>query len=320
MLAGFDKEYCETSLDPAVDPIYPDLNNTGGYNSSDCGLYKPPLVISISYGRAEAAFSEAYARRQCLEYLKLGLRGVSVIVSSGDYGTAQLSNTCVDPGTGKAAANSSAGLFAPTFPASCPWVTAVGGTQLVPSNETWSDSIGWGGFPPEVAFSRSNSLQNYSSGGGFSRVFKTPFYQKNAVAKYLEKSEHYVHLQNLSAAGYFNDKGRGFPDISTIASNVIVRTNGAFYLVSGTSASAPIFASMISRINDARLTIGKGPVGFLNPVLYGPGRKAMKDITDGWNDGCGVEKAFLASTAWDAVTGLGSPNFAKLKEIYLNIP
>lgn len=320
MLAAFDENYCKTGLDPTVDPIYPDTVNPGGYNSSDCGVYDPPLVISVSYGGAEAAFSERYARRQCLEYLKLGLRGVSVIVSSGDYGTAQLLNTCINPTTGEAIANSSHGHFAPTFPASCPWVTAVGGTQLTPTNATWSGGTSWDAFPPETAFERADATLNYSSAGGFSRIFDIPFYQFGAVADYLKKSEHRDHLANLSAAGYFNARGRGFPDVSAIASNVIVRSNGAFYLVGGTSASAPIFASMIAKINDARLTAGKGPVGFLNPVLYGVGRKAMKDIVTGWNGGCGIDKAFGATSGWDAVTGLGSPNFAKLLETYMALP
>ena len=36
----------------------------------------------------------------------------------------------------------------------------------------------------------------------------------------------------------------------------------------GTSLSAPLFASVITLINEERTAIGKGPVGFINPVLY----------------------------------------------------
>ncbi|KAJ3959513.1 hypothetical protein N0V92_003900 [Colletotrichum tropicale] len=72
MLAAFSKEYCLTGLDPNFDPVY---SNTrpGGYNSSGCGVYDPPSVISVSYVYNEATFSEGYLRRQCLEYLKLGM-------------------------------------------------------------------------------------------------------------------------------------------------------------------------------------------------------------------------------------------------------
>ena len=43
--------------------------------------------------------------------------------------------------------------------------------------------------------------------------------------------------------------------------------NGGFYSIFGTSASTPVVASMITLINDARITIGKNPVGFLNPTV-----------------------------------------------------
>ena len=43
--------------------------------------------------------------------------------------------------------------------------------------------------------------------------------------------------------------------------------DGVFTLVFGTSASAPVVASMITLLNDARISIGKKPVGFLNPIV-----------------------------------------------------
>lgn len=83
--------------------------------------------------------------------------------------------------------------------------------------------------------------------------------------------------------------------------------DGQFGLVFGTSASAPVFASMITLINDARLAIGKGPLGFINPLvgrtlsihtlwwltlilkLYDPiFAPAFNDITQGGNHGCGM--------------------------------
>ena len=120
MLAAFDRSYCATGLDANYDPIYPDTTNPGGYNGSDCGIYDPPLVISVSYAWNEAAFSVCYLRRQCLEYLKLALRGVSVIVSSGDNGPSFQGTTCFDPGSGNLTSAGSPGFFTPNFPASCP--------------------------------------------------------------------------------------------------------------------------------------------------------------------------------------------------------
>ncbi|KAF4433916.1 Tripeptidyl-peptidase SED1 [Colletotrichum fructicola] len=271
MLGAFSKEYCLTGLDPNFDPVYPNTR-PGGYNSSDCGVYDPPSVISVSYVYNEATFSEGYLRRQCLEYLKLGLRGVSVIVSSGDTGTSHQGNSCIDPNSGNVTTNGTHGHFTPGFPASCPWVTTVGGTQL------------------------------------------------SASMSYLNQPSLQSHLRNLSTAGYFNPRGRGFPDVSAVANDVVAYSNGKLWRVAGTSASAPVFASMVALINNARQAVGTSPVGFINPFLYGVGKKALRDVKTGWNSGCGVTQAFAASDGWDPVTGLGTPDFSRLLELYMNLP
>jgi subtilase family serine protease len=51
-----------------------------------CGTYKPTNVISVSYGGQEADLPISYQKRQCLEYMKLGLQGVSFLFASGDSG------------------------------------------------------------------------------------------------------------------------------------------------------------------------------------------------------------------------------------------
>ncbi|KAH9226139.1 hypothetical protein K456DRAFT_1754958 [Colletotrichum gloeosporioides 23] len=277
MLAAFSKEYCLTGLDPNFDPL-----------------------ISVSYVYNEATFSEGYLRRQCLEYLKLGLRGVSVIVSSGDTGTSHQGNSCIDPNSGNVTTNGTHGHFTPGFPASCPWVTTVGGTQLIPTNSTWKNGTSWKSFPPETAFSISDPPS--SSGGGYSRVFKTPFYQQSASMSYLNQPSLQSHL-----------RVRGSHD-------VVAYSNGKLWRVAGTSASAPVFASMVALINNARQAVGKSPVGFLNPFLYGVGKKALRDVKTGWNSGCGVTQAFAASDGWDPVTGLGTPDFSRLLELYMSLP
>jgi len=43
-------------------------------------------VISVSYGGQEADVPISYQKRQCLEYMKLGLQGVSLLFASGDSG------------------------------------------------------------------------------------------------------------------------------------------------------------------------------------------------------------------------------------------
>jgi tripeptidyl-peptidase I len=325
MLAAYEAGYCETGLDPEYDPVYPDVKNigeSGAYNASDCGIYSPPLVISISYAWNEAWFSAEYVHRQCVQFLKLGLQGTTVIAASGDYGTADQMHTCLDPKNG--ASNASEGHFSSNFPASCPWITTIGGTQWQPQTQSEQndlDSDADPAFPLETVFRGNMGGHNTSSGGGFSNVFRTPFYQLGAVQKYLNHPAHREHLANLSAAGYFDRSGRGWPDVSAMATNYLVTLKGAFHAVHGTSAAAPVFGSMIALINDARLKAGKGPVGFINPVLYAHHDKIIKnDVETGSNGGCGVSDAFPASDGWDAVTGLGSPDFEKLMNLYMSLP
>ncbi|KAH9008704.1 peptidase S8/S53 domain-containing protein, partial [Lactarius deliciosus] len=95
------------------------------------------------------------------------------------------------------------------------------------------------------------------SGGGFSDIFPMPSYQATTVARFLKE-----HHPPYKAAQFNNSgKARGFPDLSANGVNYIVAIDGQFELVSGTSASSPVVGSMISMINDARLVVGKGPVG-----------------------------------------------------------
>ncbi|KAG6008285.1 hypothetical protein E4U21_004747 [Claviceps maximensis] len=320
MLAGFDHHYCHSALDPAIDPIYPDVQNPGGYNASDCGNRRPPLVISISWAQPEAELPARYLRRQCIEFLKLGLQGVTVLAASGDAGPASMDGSCIDPASG--CLNVTAGIFSPSFPASCPWVTAVGGTQLLNANhQSWKAGMEARDFPPETAFMWQASENTVaSSGGGFSRVFASPSYQARSVRSYLHDSPHQGHLANLSLAGYFSPAGRGYPDLSASASGYLMYILGSLHQVYGTSASTPVVASMIARINDARLKVGKRSVGFINPVLYRHSGAFMRDVCGGYNTGCGVSTAFAAARGWDAVTGLGTVNYTSMLEFYLGLP
>ena len=93
-----------------------------------CGAYKPTNVISVSYGLGEDAFSYHYENRQCQEYLKLGLQGVSVIYASGDSGVSNRGE-CITP-TNASNPTYGTGAFSPSFPAACPYLTSVGATMV----------------------------------------------------------------------------------------------------------------------------------------------------------------------------------------------
>ena len=83
-------------------------------------FYRNPLVISISYAQPESQISSALLRQFNVEALKLAAQGVTLIAASGDYG-ANCGDLC--------SASNQCG-YAPYFPASSPYVTAVGATQV----------------------------------------------------------------------------------------------------------------------------------------------------------------------------------------------
>ena len=68
---------------------------------------------------------------------------------------------------------------------------------------------------------------------------------------------------------------------------------------------------IIALLNDRLIAAGKSPLGFLNPFLYSTGASAFNDITSGTNPGCNTD-GFPATTGWDPITGLGTPDFVKL--------
>lgn len=106
---------------------------------------------------------------------------------------------------------------------------------------------------------------------------------------------------------------RGVPDAALVAdpsTGGMVVINGRKQAVGGTSWSAPVWAALCARANDARSKAGKQPLGFLNPLLYPlGGTAAFRDVTSGSNG------AYEATTGYDNVTGLGTPNLATLIKV-----
>jgi tripeptidyl-peptidase-1 len=93
----------------------------------------------------------------------------------------------------------------------------------------------------------------------------------------------------------------------------LVANGGQYQYLSGTSATAPAVAGMISLLNTARLANGLGLLGFLNPLLYSDA-SVYNDITSGhtlctaYGALC-CSQGFYATPGWDAATGWGSINF-----------
>lgn len=241
-----------------------------------------PWVHTISYGDDEDSLSTAYMMRINTEFMKAGVRGISLLFASGDSGAG-----CKHMGKEQ---NS----FRPSFPASSPYVTTVGGTSF------------------KNPFKVTYEVTDYISGGGFSNVFGMPDYQASAVKVYLTTVE-----ATLPPLSYFNTSGRAYPDMAALSDNYWVVSNRVpIPWVSGTSASTPVVGGMLSLINGQRLLKGLPALGFLNPRLYKLKGQALFDVTEGCHLSCLDEqvqgKGFCAAPSWDPVTGWGTPNYPAL--------
>jgi hypothetical protein len=159
---------------------------------------------------------------------------------------------------------SDADLF-PSWPASSPWVTAVGATRFI-NQEPSSGEM---------------ATDQFGSGGGFSNDFNqsNAAWQQQAVAAYVSKGH---SLPKFPPSGTFPAFGRATPDVSGLGEGYQVYVGGNRDSIGGTSASAPMFASLISLINEERFAQGKPAMGFLNPFLY-QNADCFYDVTQGTN-------------------------------------
>ena len=166
------------------------------------------------------------------------------------------------------------------FPASSPHALACGGTSVHASENTITSESVW-----------NDGAQGGASGGGASSVFALPAWQDGLEVR-------------RTAGGTTPLTMRGVPDVCGDAdpeTGYQVRIDGTDTVIGGTSAVAPLWAGLIARINAAN----GSPAGFVNAKLYGT-PTALRDITQGNNGD------FAAGPGWDACTGLGSPNGAKI--------
>mmetsp|Transcript_104607 Transcript_104607/g.234866 ORF Transcript_104607/g.234866 Transcript_104607/m.234866 type:complete len:591 (-) Transcript_104607:64-1836(-) len=252
-----------------------------------------PAVHSISYGDDEIQqdgqsnyTGKAYMEAVNVQFAKLAARGISILVASGDQGV------CGRTGCGFGTSR-----FHPDFPASSPYVTAVGGTDFVTR----------GVIGEEQAWEQG--------GGGFSDEFETPKWQQEAVQSYLAAA---AKAGNLPKDSFFNRTGRAYPDVAALGGMVNPYCIAAKLLpfvekmmgVAGTSASSPVFAGVVARLNAARLAKGMPRMGLLNPWIY-KHPEAFHDVTKGVNDG-GSSHGFAAMPGWDPATGMGTPSFGAM--------
>ncbi|KAJ7321968.1 peptidase S8/S53 domain-containing protein [Mycena albidolilacea] len=184
------------------------------------------------------------------------LLGVSYIVTSGDFGSGFPVGNCAS--------------FDASFPATCPFVIAVGETELIVDAVT------------EAAW--------VSSDGGFSNIFQRAKYQDAAV-------EAYFRTVGANTSSLFNVSGCAVPDVSVICQAPFYFDRTLFEFASTTAISASIFASMAALLTNERIAVGMSGLEFLNPLIYqNPG--AFNEIATGFNHGC-QELGFSGKIGWD---------------------
>jgi subtilase family serine protease len=224
-------------------------------------------IVTNSYGFAGEALPPGYITSTNDILIQAAATGISVFFSSGDSGD----ETGGDP--------ADAAPASPDWPASSPWVTAVGGTSLgVDQNNTRLFELGWEtgrstltGTPQAPAWSKP--VYQYGSGGGTSRIFPQPSYQAGVVPSSISEKYGSTPMRAVPDVAAVGDPTTGmlvgqtqlFPDGSAQYSE---------YRIGGTSLSSPLYAGMFA------LVVQKAGhrFGLANPALYGA-QATSYDIT-----------------------------------------
>jgi len=242
-----------------------------------------PIAISISWGQSEDSWTAQGRSAMDAAMADAAALGITVCVASGDNG----SGDKVTDGQPHV-----------DFPASSPYALGCGGTKLLadPSTGTISSEVVW----------NETASNEGAGGGGVSDQFAPPSWQANAG----------VPARAGRSGGTGGSSGRGVPDVAGNADPTTgyqIYSGGQAQVVGGTSAVAPLWAALVSRLAE---TTGQR-FGLIQPALYA-GAEPGADVS-GFNDiTSGNNGAYAAGPGWDACTGLGSPDgtalLARLKD------
>lgn len=251
-----------------------------------------PHAISLSWGECELAVDPFAGPGQTTESLfrLAAVVGVSVFTAAGDTG----SSVCQTAG----AMDASYPNVTVGYPASSPWMTAVGGTQL---------NLGAGNA--RLGEAVWNDLQyglegNAVGTGGPSSVFAAPWYQRPRT---------------------WSDV-RTVPDLAAQAGmfpGMTLFLGGQPFRVAGTSQASPLVASGFAMLSAELADSGEQPLGFINPWLYRIVRRhpgVVYDVTVGANQypmeyapqSVNIPACCQATPGYDMASGLGAPLFARL--------
>ena len=272
-------------------------------------------VISQSFASTEEAFGSSTSLLQLRHaFISAAENGVTVLGSSGDFGSAGLIKTPVSAG----------GSLLPNpavwWPSSDPLVTSVGGTNLCtdPMATTNQPRTLYAG---PVARCQGQPTQTevgwVGSGGGFSHVFSRPGYQDTLPAG----STSIGSMRGVPDIGLQSAPRTGAlvfislpPDGSSGLLCAGVPCSTGWFDIGGTSLACPQWAGLVAIADQ----LNGGGLGLINPALYKLAAKSTTyandffDVTTGNNQAFSTIPGYPATTGWDPVTGLGTPNAANL--------
>jgi subtilase family serine protease len=258
-----------------------------------------PQVISASLGLCEADVNLAVGSKG-LKSVEGALQmaassGITFLSSSGDQGSADcvgLNNQPID-------------RLGVNYPASSPWVTGVGGTNIeLDSANRITRQVVW----------NDTSLQpGAAGGGGSSMLFGRPSYQKGIV----KQSARAVPDVSMLA-----DIVPGYAVYCSATGDCVTKaTPNPWQTVGGTSAATPLLAGGLALVDQQLRLSGRSDLGFVNPLLYRLGHTArlnkgvLADVLQFGNDvGLyirGTHKPLGCCTAgagYDRASGWGSLN------------
>jgi subtilase family serine protease len=246
-------------------------------------------IVTNSYGFSTEFLPSGYVKPLNDTFIQAALEGITVLFSSGDSGDELGTN----------------GYRTTDWPASSPWVTAVGGTSLAAGVSAadpgqYRFETGWSSTRNRVnctgALAGTNAwcsfeVYLYGAGGGASRLFPQPSWQVGVVPSSI--------AQPSGFTPGFTRPGRAVPDISAVGdpnTGMLIGQTQTFstgvqydeFRLGGTSLSSPLMAGMFAVVQQLR----GSQLGFANPLLYQPGiRSALNDIQPRSDTPAGVIRA-----------------------------
>lgn len=270
-------------------------------------------IVTNSYGFNTELLPPGYIKPYQDTILQGVVEGIGIYFSSGDNSDESLTT----------------GYVTTDWPASSPWVTAVGGTSLaVGASNNYLFETGWGTTTSSFvngAWTSPPGAWIYGAGGGVSRIFAEPSYQVGVVPNSVFAAQGRTGraVPDVSAfgdpnTGYIIGETQTFPDGSVKYSE---------YRIGGTSLSSPIIAGIMALADQAH----GSPHGFVNPLLYSLPSSAFRDVAHPASTVAVVRVNFVNSVdassglayrlrtmdqtlsldttaGWDDVTGRGTPS------------